>query len=38
MLRVVIPSVTALILGGQVALSSFFLSVLLLRRQRPEVS
>jgi glycosyltransferase involved in cell wall biosynthesis len=38
MLRVVIPAVTALALGGQVALSSFFLSVLLLRRRRPEVS
>ena len=35
-LRIVIPSVTALTMGSQIVLSSFFLSVLGLRRRRPE--
>ena len=33
MLRVVIPAVTAVTLGAQVMLASFFLSVLRLRRR-----
>jgi hypothetical protein len=32
-LRVIIPAVTALVLGCQIILSSFFLSVLRLRRR-----
>jgi len=37
-LRIVIPSLTALLLGAQVVLSSFFLGLLGIRRHRPEAS
>jgi hypothetical protein len=35
-LRIVIPSLTALLLGAQVVLASFFLGLLSIRRHRPE--
>ncbi|MBM3824492.1 MAG: glycosyltransferase family 2 protein [Verrucomicrobia bacterium] len=36
MLRMIIPSVSAMVIGGQVILASFFLSVLSLRRSRVD--